>query len=185
MTEKFLNEIEVAYIRWIEQVEPHIPFEGVTEGRMFRPLGQVDGRPLWLRGTPDYVTPYYLYDWKTSKSKWQKGREGKTIQLPLYRSLVEWNHEVMPGLGTYVIYARDKKLWEFRETTLTEKKVTQAMIHAFTMGRALMKQEYTLSPFGEFRERAWYCSATWCNSWSVCPMGGGEDEAILLPVPGQ
>jgi hypothetical protein len=181
MLTPLLREAEQAYLRWLEQVEPHILLAGRTEGRMFRPLGTVDGRPLWLRGTPDYITDHVIYDWKTSKTKWQKGRESKTIQLPLYRSLAEWNHEVMPGIGLYVIYARDKGTWEFRETELTDRKVTNAMIHAYTMGRGLMKQEYTLSPFGEFRERGWYCSSVWCNAWDVCPMGGGDSE-ILLPA---
>jgi DhnA family fructose-bisphosphate aldolase class Ia len=106
----------------------------------------------------------------------------------MYRSLIEWEHELMPGEGVYVVYARDKQVWEQRGVDLTERKVNAAMLHAFTMGRALMKQEYTLSPFGEFRARAWYCSEKWCHAWDVCPAGGGEvnDQdygGVLLPVP--
>jgi len=179
-----IREAEGALDAWKRQVQPRVPSNGVAEGRMHRPLGVVDGRPLWLRGTPDSYTDDIIIDWKTSGKKWQKGREDKAIQLPLYRSLVEWNHETMPGRGLYVVYARDKFTWEERPIELTQQKVDAAMLHAFTMGRSLMKQEYTLSPFGEFRARAWYCSAMWCSSWDVCPAGGGEHEAVLLPSPG-
>lgn len=179
-----VREAEKAYHVWLRTIEP-LYQGGVIEGRMHRPLGVVNGRPLWLRGTPDAYSQLQIVDWKTSGKKWQAGREDKSLQLPMYRSLVEWNEEWMPGLGIYVIYARDKQVWEERPIDLTQRKVDEAMLHAFTMGRALMTQEYTLSPHGEFRAKAWYCSEKWCHSWSVCPAGGGEvnDGDILLPIP--
>ncbi len=179
-----VREAEKAYHVWLRTVEARYP-GGAVESRLYRPLGVVDGRPLWLRGTPDTYTDMVIVDWKTSASKWQKGREDKAIPLPMYRSLVEWNHETMPGRGVYVIYRRDKQTWEDRPIDLTQQKVDEAMLHAFTMGRALMKQEYTLSPFGEFRARAWYCSDKWCHAWDVCPAGGGEVNGgeVLLPIP--
>ena len=180
-----VREAHKAFLVWLRTIQP-LYHDGEVEGRMHRPLGVVDGRPLWLRGTPDYFTDDVIVDWKTSAKKWQKGREEKSLQLPMYRSLVEWEHETMPGKGVYVVYSRQHQLWEERPIDLTERKVDEAMLHAFTMGRALMKQEYTLSPFGEFRARAWYCSDKWCHAWDVCPAGGGEEneEALLLPVVG-
>ena len=179
-----IHEAESAFHVWLRTIQPLYP-DGTVEGRMHRPLGVVDGRPLWLRGTPDYYTGHNVVDWKTSSKKWQKGRENKSIQLPLYRSLIEWNHETMPWEGIYVIYSRAKQVWEERPVGLTEGKVNAAMLHAFTMGRALMKQEYSLSPFGEFSARAWYCSEKWCHAWDVCPAGGGEqnETPLLLPSP--
>ena len=180
-----IREAEKAFHVWLRTIQPLYP-EGTIEGRMHRPLGVVDGTPLWLRGTPDYYTDDVIVDWKTSSKKWQKGREDKSIQLPLYRSLIEWNHETMPWEGVYVIYSRAKQDWEMRPVALTERKVTEAMLHAFTMGRSLMKHEYALSPFGEFSARAWYCSEKWCHAWDVCPAGGGEEsEALLLPSLGR
>ncbi len=177
-----IREAEKAFHVWLRTIQPLYP-AGIDEGTMHRPLGVVDGRPLWLRGTPDTFTEQAIIDWKTSSKKWQAGREDKSLQLPMYRSLVEWNEEWMPGVGVYVVYSRQHQTWEERPIELTQRKVDAAMLHAFTMGRALMKQEYTLSPFGEFRAKAWYCQEKWCHAWSVCPAGGGEvnEQAILLP----
>jgi hypothetical protein len=176
VNQKFIDEVLVARAKWIEQVLPGLEYEPGPywiEARLHRPLGMVDGKPVWLRGTSDLATPIIITDWKTSGKAWRKGRAEKSIQLPLYRSLVEWNHEVAPEVGAYVVYDRAKKEWNSHPVALTDKKVNGALLRAFTQARAGLRQEYTLTPAGDFQERAWYCKPAFCNAWDACPLGGG------------
>ncbi len=177
VNQKFIDEVLVARAKWIEQVLPGLEYEPGPywiEARLHRPLGMVDGKPVWLRGTSDLATPVIITDWKTSGKAWRKGRAEKSIQLPLYRSLVEWNHEVAPEVGTYVVYDRTKKQWNSHPVALTDEKVNGALLRAFTQARAAIRQEYTLTPAGDFQERAWYCKPAFCDAWEACPLGGGS-----------
>ena len=174
VTDSFINEVERAAAIWREYVLPGLEFEAGPfwiEARLHRPLGMVDGHPVWLRGTSDLATPVIITDWKTSGKAWRKGRAEKSIQLPLYRSLVEWNHEVAPELGSYIVYDRSKSKWNAHHVKLTDAKVNEALLRTFVQARALIRQEYTLSPAGDFQEKAWYCKPTFCDAWDVCPLG--------------
>jgi hypothetical protein len=177
VNQKFITSVLIARNKWVEQVMPGLEYEAGpywVEARLHRPLGMVDGKPVWLRGTSDLATPTIIIDWKTAGKAWRKGRAEKSIQLPLYRSLVEWNHEVAPDLGSYVVYNRDKKEWNSHLVPLTNDKVNGALLRAFVQARAAVRQEYTLSPAGDFQERAWYCKPAFCNAWDACPLGGGK-----------
>ena len=174
VTDSFINEVERAAAIWEEYVLPGLGFEPGPfwiEARLHRPLGMVDGKPVWLRGTSDLATPVIITDWKTAGKAWRKGRAEKSIQLPLYRSLVEWNHEVAPELGSYIVYDRSKSKWGNHPVKLDDKKVNGALLRAFTQARAAVRQEYTLTPAGDFQERAWYCKPAFCNAWDACPLG--------------
>jgi hypothetical protein len=173
----FVFEVEKAGVKWEEQVMPGLEYEAGPywiEARLHRPLGIVDGHPVWLRGTSDLATPVIIIDWKTAGKAWRKGRAEKSIQLPLYRSLVEWNHEVAPELGSYVVYDRSKRKWDAHHVGLTNEKVNGALLRAFVQARDASRQEYTLSPAGDFQERAWYCKPAFCDAWDACPLGGGK-----------
>jgi len=182
---QWTHEVMFAVNTWVEQVwltwGVSLPIEG-REVQLFAPLGQVDGRGVWMSGHPDAWTRDILIDWKTSGKAWRKNKQYGMVQDDVYAELVAWNFGYDIASSTFVVYNRQKREWNFHPATITIGSRNSARIRAFEHARDLILGTFGHAPTDVFGNRPWYCSPKFCSAWDHClarNLGGTLDSAKI------
>jgi hypothetical protein len=163
------------------------------EQRRWRHLGTLpDGRDAWGAGTPDLVTTSCMYDWKTAKRGWDPTKHLLKIQAPMYVWLADdvYTPEVLAHNVPfeYWVWNRQKGEWKIHDLSVTAEQVEAVQLAVFEYAKQIAAgvfPPFPHAPKGK-SERAWWCSAAYCNAWNACPYKGmladGADTSVRRSV---
>lgn len=169
--------------RWVHVI-------GIEE-KLSTQIGEVNGRPVILQGTPDLITPNRLYDWKTAGRAWSEGKGMVRVQGPLYvylSRLLEGTTLEAPAEMHYMVWDRGKGEWGRHVQVVREHNIEAALKLAMTYARQIEAQIFPATPagesYGKYR-RGWWCSAKYCGAWNICEFKGlVPDDVDLGEVKG-
>lgn len=173
--EEAVAEARVAYFAWVMWYQSQQIRPAEVERLVIKPLGVIEGRRVWIQGTPDYVaTNGDIYDWKTAGRAWPQGKEMTRIQAAIYTYLA-FDDPDWPVTFRYLVWAWDAQQWEEREVKVTEENVSAALMTMWQIARAIHTQSFPYTPQGESygkHKRGWHCSPKYCSAWEICPGRG-------------
>lgn len=185
---KSSEEVVVAYqswlVQWWERRADH--FHPIAiEQEFIRPLGVLpNGRPVWVRGTPDVLEPAGMTDWKTAGRGWSPGKGEARIQSPTYLWLAEAERPHLEGVACYAVYNRQKEQWQEHLVPVTLAQIEAAKRTLWQYAKAIDADVFPPTPSAQSGSpgRGWWCSAGYCSAWDICEFKGLVSDGVDLSI---
>lgn len=161
--ERHVTNLMVAFER---HVLPQVPEGGAIERTLTAPVGVIRGWDCYLTGTPDYLHPMAIWDWKSSGQVWDRYQTANwDIQSSAYTFLA---YEAL-GLDiagfTFVVGIVPHGDLQIIDVTRGEgdwlwlkRQIAQA-VHLLDV---MPGEEWITN------HQHWLCSARWCPYWDTC-----------------
>lgn len=189
---ELLNEVQVAFEHWQEQVEKLLPDEDpIIEEKMTAQIWDDGEHVVELTGTPDAMYPKakLIVDWKTAGKAWSKDKAQGQMQPWAYSLMAK--HQGYPiERFEFWVYDRSTEAWWCHVHHLDDIEKGHAAIAVQAVSFAFQVEEgvpvFTPSGSG-WKPRGWHCSPRYCDQWWRCPgkflvADGQATQPALDPV---